>query len=251
MSRRVSTFLLTALLLASAGDPAHARSQLEIEFAPGVAIPLAPYLVTKGDFFEREVVNSVGFGAQIHIVLDDWELRYAVSMLPVDHVSVSIQPEFFERYNAAIDELGLCPNPNACILEPVQVPAAPIRERAKADPLVIHNVNFGYRIHAMRDLFKLYFPVGLGFSVTESGGDLFERSLYGLSAHAGIGASYDVLPWLVLGGSVRYVFIVSEGTTDLTQLNILANLGVNSKDIESSYNFGHLLQVAATLAVRF
>ncbi|GMV44224.1 MAG: hypothetical protein AMXMBFR64_59400 [Myxococcales bacterium] len=247
MARTARSLALVVLVTALLSTlPATAQtSSLAFEIGPGVAIPLGDYLVSEGTNVSERVDSTVGFGAQINLVLDDWELRYAFAALPTDSVRTVIKQAFADRFNEAVQSANQAIG--ATLLTPIQAGD----DTSGGDTIILHHITFGYRIHAYRTDVRVYFPVGLGLALTTGPDSMLSRTLYGLSANAGIGVDYDLLSWLRIGGSVRYMFTFSESLGDLTLANVVANFGFSQEDISTTYHLGHLLHIAANLAVAF
>lgn len=242
-----SLIALMAAACICTGADAHAQSSstLAIEIGPGVAIPLGDYLVSEGSSASERVDSTVGFGTQINVLFDDWELRYAFAVLPTADVRTSISQDFANRYNESIQNANQVIG--ATLLEPIQAG----EDVSDGEAIILHHINFGYRIHFYRSALRVYMPVGLGLALTTGPDSMLTRTLYGLSANTGIGLDYDVLSWLRVGGSVRYMFTFSESLGDLTLANVVANFGFSKEDVSTTYHLGHLLHIAANVAVAF
>lgn len=237
---------MVACALCGAVDArAQSASTLAVEIGPGVAIPLGDFLVSEGASVSERVDSTVGFGTQINLLLDDWELRYAFMVLPTADVRTHIGQDFATRYNDAIQQANQVIG--ATLLEPIQAGD----DVSGGDTIVLHHVNFGYRIHFYRSDLRVYMPVGLGLALTTGPESMLSRTLYGLSANTGIGIDYDVISWLRIGGSVRYMFTFSESLGDLTLANVVANFGFTQEDFSTTYHLGHMLHIAANVAFAF
>jgi hypothetical protein len=218
---------------------------MEVEFGPGVAIPLGDYLVTEGTSFSQHVDSTVGFAGQLNLVLNDFEFRYAFAILPTSEVRTSISPQFADRYNSGIGTVNQAIGTD--LLGPVQAGEF----SSSGESITVHHINGGYRIHFYRSDLRVYMPVGLGLALTTGPESMLSRTLYGLSANAGIGLDYDLTSWFRLGGSVRYMFTFSESAGDVTLANVIANFGFSEQDLSTSYHMGHLLHIAANAVFNF
>lgn len=234
------------LVCGAATARAQTSSIMTLEFGPGVAIPLGDYLVTEGTSFGQRVDSTVGFGAQLNLLLDDWELRYAFSILPTSQVTTNVTQQFADRFNQSVNQANQSLG-GANLLTPIQAGET----ASGGDAITLHHVNFGYRIHYYRERVRVYTPIGIGLALTTGPESMLSRTLYGLSANTGIGVDYDILKWLRIGGSVRYMFTFSESLGDLTLANVVANFGFSESDLSTAYHLGHLLHIAANVAVSF
>lgn len=201
--------------------------------------------MTEGTSFGQRVDSTVGFGGQLNLLLDDWELRYAFSILPTDSVSTNVTQAFADRFNQSVNQANQTLGAN--LLEPIQAG----EQVGGGEAITLHHINFGYRIHYYRERVRVYTPIGLGLALTTGPESMLSRTLYGLSANTGVGVDYDVLKWLRVGGSVRYMFTFSESLGDLTLANVVANFGFSEGDLSTAYHLGHLLHIAANVAVSF
>jgi hypothetical protein len=236
-----------ALLAASPTTAlAQTQSNIEIEFAPGVAIPIGDFLVSEASQASRRVDSGVGFGMALNLVLDNWEFRYALSILPTVKVEQSWGPTFVEEWNNAFDELGL---PDV-LIEPNQADGG-VKFTGDGSSISIHHVNVGYRFHVYDSDLRVFIPVGIGAAITTGSEDTLSRSLYGLSAQTGVGLSYRALPWLLLGLQVRYLFTLSESTTEVAQYDAIAQSRLTRDALESAFHIGHLIHTTASIAVDF
>ena len=223
---------------------------MDVEFGPGVAIPIGDFLVTEGSNFSEHVDSTVGFGGQLNLLLDDWEFRYAFSILPTNEVRTSISPAFKQKYNqtaqtinqsfGGIEVLPLEPNPNV-----------PTENVASGEAITIHHINGGYRFYYYRQALAVYTPLGLGLALTTGPDTMLSRTLYGLSANTGVGVDYRVLKWLRVGGSIRYLFTISESAGDVTLANVVANLGFSKEDLGTTFHLGHMIHIAANIMASF
>lgn len=236
--------VVTTLLLF--GASAQAKSKVELEIAPGAAIPIGTYLVTDAGGVDQSIKNTAGFGLGVHLLLDDWELRYALSVLPSPTVSVRLTADAVDTWNDVIDELSLTDGgitPNTA--------DGGFESEGSGDPIQLHHINFGYRFRFLEGPFRLYIPLGVGLSITSGPSELLSRALYGLSANTGLGFSYEAASWFEIGSSLRYLFTFSEANTNLAVVTLLAQSGLGRRLLDEAYAVSHLLHFTASATFKF
>lgn len=244
--RAMAGVVALAALVAGGAGPAAAKSSISVELAPGVAVPVGSYLTTRGSGIDQTIDSGTGFGMGLHLVLDGWEVRYALSVLPTKSVELELAPDIVDEWNAFAEGAGL----GELALIPNTVDGG-VSSQSSGDALSIHHVNLGYRIPLLSGPVELYLPVGLGTSITTSSSDLLSRDLWGFSANAGIGVNYALFDWLLLGGSVRYLFTITEVDANVALVAKISSTGFTSDLIDDAYNIGHLIHVTASAAIRF
>lgn len=240
--------LFILLTLALQPKQSDARAELEVEFVPGLAIPLVNFLVTDGPTFSEEADSGVGFGGQLHILLDDWEFGYSVSVLPTNTVTTTVDEEFSKLYNEASADAA-----EALGQDLLGTLDAGTTRRSGSDvaAVTIHHVQVGYRFYPFRERIRTYIPLSIGLALVTSDNSMVSRTLYGLGASTGIGIDYDFLPWLRVGGTVRYFFTFSESAGDITLRSVIANFGFSEDLITTTFHTGHVLHIALTAQITF
>lgn len=244
----VVTPLLLLLLVVAGAYPARAqtRSDVEFELTAGVAVPLNSFLSTSSTDYQVEMKNSTGFALGIQLAFDDWEFRYALSALPTPDIRTQWSSTFVQRWNdgvtdAGLDELSVQSNR----------PDGGLEIKSDGAALLVHHVGLGYRIPLWRSSLHVFVPVGLGLAITTSQSELVSRPLYGLMLQTGVGLGWSVLPWMRVGGQLRYLVTFSENSADVAQAATIVNSRVTGEAVDSTYRIGHLLHLTASIAVEF
>ena len=244
--RWLPTWMVTLTLLFSA--QAHAVSKVEVEFSPGIAIPLGDYMVSEGVDLSQRVDSTFGFAGEITLVLNNIEFRYSSSVLQSGNVTTQISERFSEEFSKATVEIN-----ERLDLDSDSLPVVPPGEQvSQGEPITIHHLNLGYRFVLYDANPVVYLPLGAGLSLTTGPKTMVSRTLFGLSANLGVGFQYEITPWLSFGGAMRYLFTFSESSGDFTLLNAVTNFET-SEDVQFSDHFyaGHVLHLSATAVIHF
>lgn len=243
-ARRALATGLTLALAVAVTPAARAKSDISVEVAPGVAIPVGGFLHTKAGGIDYRITNTTGFGMGVHLVLDGWEVRYALSILPTKSVEVDVDSGAISALSDISERLGTGPITG-------NQPDGSLSTSSGGEAIRVHHINFGYRIPLWTGPLSVYLPIGLGAAITTSSDNLLTRDLWGFSGNTGLGIDYALFDWLQIGGSVRYLITVSEVYDEASVAIEISRFGVTRDLIENSYAIGHMIHATVGATIRF
>lgn len=233
-ARRTLAAALALAALALAPRPAAARMQATLEFGVGAAIPLTRYVDSGGPDGHNRIDNGVHAALNLAILFDNWQFRYAVSVLSLGHQDLLIPQGTFDQINQAARDLT-----------GTDVLGARTSVGNVDDTLTFHTLTFGYRFYLLRGTWQPYIPVEIGAAIVQS--DTLTRSLYGFTLGTGVGLDVHIWKFLYAGLGVRYNFCFTETDQTIAGLGFLASENI----FESAAAMAHIISITAQLQGRY